>query len=396
MDKSLHYRHTQSEAIFRKDHPNKQKDENCGACHHEYDKTLKKTVYVKGKEETCRYCHKPEKTEEASSFQNAAHDACINCHLKLNLRKIKAGPIDCAGCHDVSRQMKIEKIEEVPRIKRNQPDAVLLSTWLNDALASGKPSPQFVSGVAFNHLSHENLIDHCWSCHHSSLDKCTTCHTRTGDPKGGGVTLEQAMHSMNTSFSCAGCHQKEQKKPDCAGCHFQMMGSRCEDKNCADCHTVPRQSFDPLPANKEMAAQIAADEIKNHRFPKQIDQDQIPDKVSIDIMSKQYQGAMFPHRQIVLALYKRTEKNALASFFHNEPTSICHGCHHHSPSADSFPKCASCHEAFSQTNENVKPGLMGAYHGQCISCHQRMGLEKPSATDCTACHKKPETTATTK
>ena len=49
----LHYRHVAS-----KDIPayNDDKD-NCGVCHHEYDKDKKQTFYAKGKESSCRYCH---------------------------------------------------------------------------------------------------------------------------------------------------------------------------------------------------------------------------------------------------------------------------------------------------------------------------------------------------
>ena len=32
-----------------------------------------------------------------------------------------------------------------------------------------------------------------------------------------------------------------------------------------------------------------------------------------------------------------------------------------------------------------KPGLMGAYHLQCMGCHKEMGMEKP--VSCTDCHK---------
>ena len=32
------------------------------------------------------------------------------------------------------------------------------------------------------------------------------------------------------------------------------------------------------------------------------------------------------------------------------------------------------------------PGLKAAYHQQCMGCHREMGLEKPAATECAACH----------
>ena len=79
-DKSLHYRHESAKLIK----PIKATDEvNCSACHHKYDKDAKKTIYKKGEEEACGYCHKPQKTSEASSIRSASHDACVNCHQQL-------------------------------------------------------------------------------------------------------------------------------------------------------------------------------------------------------------------------------------------------------------------------------------------------------------------------
>ncbi len=391
LDKSLHYRHILSEAILPMTNPGKDKDENCSTCHHQYDRTLKKTVYAKGQEETCRYCHMQKKTEDARSFQTVAHDACVNCHLKLNWENVKAGPDDCAGCHDPSRQMKIAKIKDVPRIKRNQPDTVLMTSWMDDARKTRKTSAQFVPGVAFDHLFHENKTEHCRYCHHASLDACGSCHTRTGDQKWKMVTLDQAMHQASSSLSCIGCHDKIQDKPECAGCHYQLPETCPADALCINCHSISRQAMDPLPQNKETAVQVAEEAIKNHQFPKRISDDETPDKVTIDLMSNQYDGVLFPHRQIVRALFKRMENSGLALYFHNSPTSVCHGCHHHSPSVDTFPKCASCHEVSENMGKHNRPGLKGAYHGQCISCHQRMGIEKPAAADCAACHKQKDT-----
>ena len=47
-DKSLHYRHLKAQ------------DNHCERCHHEYNEKTQKLFYAKGKEGTCRYCHKKE------------------------------------------------------------------------------------------------------------------------------------------------------------------------------------------------------------------------------------------------------------------------------------------------------------------------------------------------
>jgi hypothetical protein len=388
MDKSLHYRHVMAQSIGPAEGLDRKSDGNCGACHHEYDKALKKTVYKKGKEGTCRYCHKSQKTEEARSFKTVAHEDCVNCHIQTAATGGKAGPFYCAPCHDPAMQVKIPKLDEIPRINRNQPDAALMSTWLKDALETQKPSPLFVMPVAFNHLAHEKNVELCRACHHESMDACVACHTRTGDKKGGFITLDRAMHSPGTSLSCIGCHREKTGSKDCAGCHAQIRPNRVADAACADCHSIPRQSLEPLPENREMTAAIAQSRILGHVKPAPVADEQVPDQVVISIMADQYDGATMPHRRIMSALYKRTQHSGLASFFHDEPTSLCRGCHHFGPSAQTFPKCASCHELSLKDDPGARPGLLGAYHGQCIGCHQRMGIETPAATDCNACHKK--------
>jgi hypothetical protein len=49
------------------------------------------------------------------------------------------------------------------------------------------------------------------------------------------------------------------------------------------------------------------------------------------------------------------------------------------------PLCESCHgEPFDEAELHT-PGLFGAYHRQCIGCHQEMEIE-PQAQDCEGCH----------
>ena len=92
-----------------------------------------------------------------------------------------------------------------------------------------------------------------------------------------------------------------------------------------------------------------------------------------------------PHRKIVQGLVKRIGDNKLAAFFHEQPGTLCQGCHHNSPVAKKPPQCGSCHgQPFNEEEPNV-PGLYGAYHIQCMGCHSEMGIEKP--VGCTECHK---------
>jgi DnaJ-class molecular chaperone len=90
---------------------------------------------------------------------------------------------------------------------------------------------------------------------------------------------------------------------------------------------------------------------------------------------------------MVETLVKGIEKNKLATYFHREEGTLCQGCHHNSPADKKPPRCGSCHGRPFDANAVLRPGMKGAYHQQCIGCHQEMGLEKPKATDCAGCHK---------
>lgn len=385
-DKSLHYRHESAKLIK----PIKTADEvNCSACHHKYDKAAKKTIYKKGEEETCRYCHKLQKTPDASSIRSASHNACVNCHQQFADRSQKAGPINCKGCHDSAEQKKIQVIESIPRLKRNQPDSVLLASWMADSGISEESLKKHMKPVAFNHKGHEEKAANCRSCHHASLQRCWECHTGTGDEKGGYILLEQAMHSGKTAKSCIGCHKEAQTAQSCAGCHTLMLDKNFAEAACTKCHTVDKAAIGSLPMNDEKKTKVAQKMLDAASISSPMVSDElIPEKVTIKAMVDKYEGALFPHRKIIHKLASGIKENKMADFFHRGKTTLCMGCHHNSPASTHPPKCASCHGKPFKTAQDGRPGLKGAYHGQCITCHQVMKIEKPAATDCTKCHKK--------
>ncbi len=388
-DKSLHYRHESSKLIQP---PDRADNVNCGACHHKYDRNAQKTVYKRGEEETCRYCHKFEKTKEARSLQNAFHSDCINCHQQTIKRSEKGGPVNCTGCHDQAQQQKINVVKEVPRLKRNQPDAVLLAGWMRLPAQKDTAPATHINPVAFNHQVHEAKTDSCRSCHHASLERCGECHTETGSEKGGYVRLEQAMHDTKTGRSCTGCHRQAQTASSCAGCHALMPEKSFSRMNCRQCHMVDMDALVSLPMTREAKAQLARKTLSAGSISSvMISDEKIPENVTIKAMVDQYEPAQFPHRRIVKKLASMMKEDKMANFFHGkEATTLCAGCHHNSPASAEPPKCASCHGGIStfQANRDGRPGLKGAYHGQCITCHQKMKIEKPVATDCISCHKK--------
>ncbi len=394
-DKSLHYRHVSSKDIAT---TATEDTDNCSACHHEYDQQAKKLYYEKGKEGSCQYCHMETATDAAASFQRASHDACLNCHQALNAKKVKTGPVTCTGCHSREKQFEIAILDDVPRMKRNQPNATILATSAMTALKNGKQKITDVLPVTFNHKQHEMGVASCRNCHHASMESCTTCHTASGTEKGQFVRLEQAMHSRQSVHSCMGCHEVQKNSQHCAGCHEQMPAKTFTNADCSACHNTGldrleiEKGGDSLLMNQKMRRTMAEALVSQRNGPvAAIPNEDIPESVTISSMVDQYEAATFPHRKIVDRLRQRINDSALGRYYHKDAGTLCAGCHHNSASLKRPPKCATCHgDPFKEAG---RPGLKGAYHLQCIGCHQQMKLEKPAATDCTACHVKINTKA---
>ncbi len=389
-DRSLHARHSEQQKIKPL---NKSETTNCSACHHQYDEAAQKIVSQPGSESACIYCHTETGQATARPARAAAHDSCVACHQRLTAADQKAGPATCGGCHDAQAQAKIERLAEVPRIKRNQPDAVLLTSRWGQKEATLKERRPVVAAVDFDHKTHEPSAETCRACHHASLQKCGECHTPKGDEKGQFISLTSAMHTGDAEQSCMGCHRQTQQSKDCAGCHAQMPVKSLAQTDCTTCHnfelTIDENGqVTPAPDSAGALAAVEA-RIAMRNLPQALPADErIPETVVIDIMADQYQGAKFPHRKIVKALFDRSADNKMATVFHKTPETLCMGCHHNAPLEPGPPSCASCHNPAMVDESNGRPGLKGAYHVQCIGCHQQMGIEKPAATACIECHLK--------
>jgi len=243
----------------------------------------------------------------------------------------------------------------------NQAKAQSPQMLLSGTAIGGKAGQGPLSKAAFNHQKHEAAVPDCDTCHHTgSQDPCSTCHTSQGSPDGGNVQLSEAMHKAQSKSSCVGCHYKETQKPQCAGCH-QNIAPGPKENSCATCHKDP-----------SAAAAPAAD-------PAQ------PDTVDIGSISQKYGPVAFNHASHMDYL-KDAAKGDLAKAFHSSSGTLCAGCHHHTPAGQTPPKCATCHGKANNPEESGRPGLMAAYHLQCMQCHKAMNVEPVAATDCTGCH----------
>jgi len=378
-DKSLHYRHESSDQIKGVDSSD---DKNCSTCHHQYNEKTKEIFYVKGEESSCFYCHKSEELDTIRPIREAAHDSCVKCHQTFKDKKVSAGPVTCAGCHEKAQQKKIKKLTDIPRLKRNQPDVVAITGWKTDS----KVKDNYMPGVAFDHKFHEAEAETCKACHHQTLEKCGDCHgIQGGESKGGFVSLEKAMHQPGSTRSCIGCHNDAAKNSDCAGCHFQAPDRKGNDESCKTCHRIK-----PTQLGSGDTGSVAKKTLKDLKAQyKPVKVDKIPETIKIDVLSDEYQPSVFPHRKVVQAILERVEKSQMAKAFHTDQAGLCMGCHHNSPKTLEPPKCAACHSKngpASDGNSDGRPGLKGAYHGQCITCHQKMEVSSVSATDCAKCH----------
>ena len=367
-DYSLHYRHVEAT------------NDKCDACHHVYDEKTRKLVYVKGQESSCRDCHRKKTEGNRSSFQVAAHEQCIGCHREpLPEYKIEPDshpPKQCAGCHDRERQLEIKRIKNPPRMKRNQPDFVLLSASEAELASSKLPT------VPFSHVDHEEATTTCRSCHHDTLKACNECHTLEGNKEGQEVTLYQATHEMMSEHSCVGCHDTEKAATKCAGCHALMEQGSLSEQSCGVCHEGP------LPENleSERALWTSIEDFRPKPFEMALSfsPDDIPETVKIGVLAEEYQAAEMPHRKIVDKLSQYIGESSLASYFHGRGDVVCQGCHHDTPVGEKPPLCESCHEKRAADSDLRRPGLLGAYHRQCLGCHKMMEIKKPS--DCYGCH----------
>lgn len=347
MDYKLHHRHETA------------MDTQCDACHHVYNDKENRLEYAEGKESSCRDCHRDVTTETGSSFREAAHFGCLNCHLDGQEKGQTSGPLACDSCHGMTEKGPVLVSADIPRPERGQPETVLLSS-----------DSATMKGVSFNHATHELTTNTCRSCHHETLESCDQCHTPAGDVAGGGVTLVDAFHKKTSLRSCIGCHNSMKKDALCAGCHDAMADASMSEKYCSTCHTG-QETTETASEHGNRTSDLSA---------------VLPDDdIFINVLEDQYEPSQFPHTAIVRKLIDISKGNKMADAFHGDDMTMCAGCHHYSPpeQADTPPLCRSCHTIDFNPEDLGKPRLLASYHLQCMGCHQKMDIK---TEDCTSCH----------
>lgn len=147
----------------------------------------------------------------------------------------------------------------------------------------------------------------------------------------------------------------------CAFAEETMPGKAETSGDCGACHSSATPSKDDLfPKNCSRTEKTEA--AKADSAPK------APDVFILDKLSDIYVPVVFPHK-----LHASMEAMADG----------CTVCHHHSPPGKTLA-CSSCHNGDTNPQDLRQPGLKGAYHRQCLSCHREWSHD----TDCSVCHAK--------
>jgi octaheme c-type cytochrome (tetrathionate reductase family) len=63
----------------------------------------------------------------------------------------------------------------------------------------------------------------------------------------------------------------------------------------------------------------------------------------------------------------------------------CQSCHEDLTEKE-FRKCSQCHLESNEPDDPARIGLKGAYHRQCIGCHEKQPNQAKAPTDCVGCH----------
>jgi len=133
-----------------------------------------------------------------------------------------------------------------------------------------------------------------------------------------------------------------------------------DDLDCSNCHACLNPSR-IHPCLKTMCPR--------HEAMTNLPADMGPDIVVLDELESLYEPVVFDHKA------------------HAEMVRFsggCETCHHYTPPNSEHPACSSCHPGEIEHEDIAQPGLKGAYHRDCLDCHQEWDKD----TACEICHEK--------
>lgn len=233
--------------------------------------------------------------------------------------------------------------------------------------------------VIFDHKTHfEDYGVECSACHHESFNielgvvECGVCHGSVeslGKPYPENVIAfeesgtdtkkplgNQPFHNtdiVKDTNACLTCHHLEFTPKDwghemhyedlglsCDSCHHADTDIEPEPMNCNNCHDAT------TPTNLRDAVHVKCADCHQ------------------DLFDEGIEGCVTCHDTInTKQVYQEKGEITL------NPT---------------YMSCASCHEGAKP--EDLIPNRMLAFHGQCIGCHESMGVPPYADDECAMCH----------
>jgi hypothetical protein len=143
------------------------------------------------------------------------------------------------------------------------------------------------------------------------------------------------------------------------GLGSQSSHDQIPELDCGECHTCENPTVD-APCLKACPRLFVAQVDKEHSIG------EAPDSLLLDVLVNQYGAVRFNHK------------------LHAEMAGMdrgCSQCHHFSPEGK-IPPCSQCHGGEANPENLRQPGLKGAYHRHCLSCHR----EWSHSTACVVFH----------
>ena len=137
------------------------------------------------------------------------------------------------------------------------------------------------------------------------------------------------------------------------------IGEKAGQLDCQQCHSCAQPKAGAV-CLKVCPSLFTARQTAPH------DVSEAPSKFLLDRVASQYPGVQFDHK-----------RHASMS----EMGGGCAECHHFSPAGKISP-CESCHAKDANAADLRQPGLKGAYHRQCLSCHREWSHD----VNCNVCH----------
>jgi len=180
-----------------------------------------------------------------------------------------------------------------------------------------------------------------------------TLHVRLGIRRPAGP--QRAGEWAVAAVVLAACASVSAQVPDRTRRAMEMLNGGCEG-----CHTCPNPTV-------ESRCLRTCSRAESLRLAKEFEAKRGPRVVILDELEDRYLPVPFDHAG-------HAEMSRMAG--------SCAVCHHYTPEGLEHPACKTCHEASAEHGDIGKPGLKGAYHRQCMSCHR----EWSGQTGCGACH----------